>query len=142
MRKQVEALKDDADAGADLPHQLASSAALSGASRGAAHLDAPERDGAFLESLQPVQAAEHRRLAAAGRPEDGRELRLGDGERRAVQDRRRTVALDDVGDRDHPGAPRREHTRKPSRAADTRSVTAGTAPRVVTAGGDWHAGPR
>ncbi len=39
----------------------------------------------FVEPFQPVQTAEHRGLAAARRAENGRELRLGDAERGAIQ---------------------------------------------------------
>ena len=40
MREQVEALKDDADPGADLPHQFALVGGAEGAVRGAGDLDA------------------------------------------------------------------------------------------------------
>ena len=55
----------------------------------------------FVEPFEPVQAAQHRGFAAAGRSENGRELGLGDAERGAIQHARRAVSLDDVGHLDH-----------------------------------------
>ena len=101
MREQIEVLKDQSDAHPDAMDQRVFLRGRQRCRRRAVHLDIADLDAAFVEMLQPVQAAEHRGLAAAGGPENGRQLRFGDAERGLVQDRRRAVALDDVGDFNH-----------------------------------------
>ena len=101
MRKQVEVLEDQADPQPDAVDEIVFLGRRQRRRRRAAHFDVADPDRALVEPLEPVQAAEHRGLAAAGRPEDGRELGLGDAEGGAVQHGRRAVALDDVGDFDH-----------------------------------------
>ena len=60
MREQVEVLEAHADFAPDLVDLL----------QVAGQLDAVDDDAALLVLLQPVDAADHRRLAGAGRPAD------------------------------------------------------------------------
>ena len=88
MRKQVEALEDDAD----LLAQLAQ------VGRGVVDLRAVDADDPGLYRLQPVDAAEHRALARAGAADHRDDLALGDIERDVLQHLDRAVALVDPVD--------------------------------------------
>src|SRR5512145_2534950 len=86
MREQVEALKDDADALAQLAkigHGIVDDLAV-------------EYDPSLLDRLQPVDAAEHRALARAGASDHGDDFPSLDGERDAIEDGVGAVALDHV----------------------------------------------
>ena len=83
MRKQVEALEDDAD----VPPQLAQFGAA-----GRQRL-AIEHDRTFIDGLQTVNTAEQRGLARPRTTDDRYDLTGLDVERHVVEDKVRAVAL-------------------------------------------------
>jgi hypothetical protein len=101
VRKQVEVLEDNPDACADTVHERVLVGRRQCPAWRAEHLDVVDRDRPGVERLEPVQAPQHRRLAAARRAEDRGELRLGDRKRGAIEDRVGSIPFDDVRDLDH-----------------------------------------
>ena len=85
--EEIEALKDEADAHPDTPHQVVFGRGRQRLSGAAADVDVADPDLSLVEPFEPVHAPEHRGLAAARRPENGGELTGGDAERGPVQHR-------------------------------------------------------
>ena len=56
---------------------------------------------AFAERFQPVDTAKERTLPAAGRADQGGHFPLANFERHAVEDAKRAVGFDEVGNADH-----------------------------------------
>ena len=104
MREEVEVLEDQADPHSDAVNELVLLGGRQPSRRGPADFHIADSNVPLVEAFEPVQAPQHRGLAAARRPENRGELALGDAERGAIQHRRRAVALDDVGDVDHEGS--------------------------------------
>src|SRR5512134_2824942 len=86
MREQVEALKDDADALAQLAQVR----------RRVVDRLAVEYDAPFLDRLQTVDAAKHRALSGARTADDRDDLASLDGKRDALEHGVGAVALDHV----------------------------------------------
>src|SRR5512141_732769 len=97
MRKEVELLEHEADL---TPHRLQQARVGSRVGGGCQHA-AAHADLAALERLKPVEAAQKRALAAAGRPDDGVNLAFLHLERDALENLVGAVALDKTGDGDH-----------------------------------------
>ena len=88
MRKQIEALEDDADVAAKRIEVDA----------GAGHAIAMQADFAGLNLLEPIDAAEQSRLAAARRADEADDLMLLDIEAQIAQDCKRAELLPDLVD--------------------------------------------
>ena len=104
MREEVEVLEDQADPRSYAVNECVLLGGRQPYRRGPADVHIPDSNVSLVEAFEPVQAPQHRRLAAARRPENRGELALGDTERGAIQHWRRAIAFDDVGDVDHEGS--------------------------------------
>jgi hypothetical protein len=91
MREQFEMLKHHADAGAQL--RQVGLAVADG--------NAGDRDGAFLERLEPIDAFDQRRLARARWTAHAHDFALGDLRRAMLQHLKVGVPLADFAERDH-----------------------------------------
>jgi hypothetical protein len=94
VREQVELLEHHADTAAHVLKRV-------GGDLAGLELDAEHVDGAGLETLQAVDAAQESALAAAGRADDGGHLAAADSEGDATKDLEVAVVLDEAGDLDH-----------------------------------------
>src|SRR5262249_44209454 len=94
VREQVELLEHHADSAADVLKDA-------GGHLAGLELDAGHVDGAGLETLQAVDAAEESALATAGRADDGGHLAAADGEGDATQHLEVAVVLHEASSLNH-----------------------------------------
>ena len=98
MREQVEALEDEADAGAVLGHLAIAERGIAAGPSGHAEWHAVDQHLAARRPLQEIDAAQQRRLARAARPDQGDALAARHAEVDALEHVEIAVALPESGD--------------------------------------------